>query len=164
MDSGAETPVPAKARRDKRPFTTEEDAQLVDRVAQHGDHPWHQIENALPGRSFRQSRERWSLYDDVLLMRLYSAIGPKWTLIATNFPRTANSIKNRETQILRSAQRVTRLNPSEPHLVGFDSIALAQLGLPRAATARQGAARGDLTSMRKLVFKILIRSDYSLQN
>jgi hypothetical protein len=118
--------VPAKGRRDKHPFTTEEDARLADLVAQHGENAWHEIERVLPGRTSRQCRERWNLYlspnvsnepwsaeEDALLMRLYSVIGPKWTLIGKSFPkRTANNIKNRQKQILRRAQRVTRIAPT----------------------------------------------------
>jgi hypothetical protein len=161
----------SKPRREKHPFTTEEDAKLAELVAQHGEHAWQEIERLLPGRSSRQCRERWNLYlspavanqpwtadEDMLLMRLYSVIGPKWTLIAKSFPkRTANNIKNRQKQMLRRAQRVTRLAPRDPHLLGFDPVALAQLGVslqqqagvtPIQGGQDGGQLKGDLHQMQ----------------
>jgi hypothetical protein len=152
-----------KPRREKRPFTTEEDAKLTELVAQHGDYAWHEIERFLPGRSSRQCRERWNLYlsptvanepwtaeEDMLLMRLYPVIGPKWTLIAKNFPRrTANNIKNRQQQMLRKAQRMTRLAPRDPHISGFDPLATIRLGVnlqqPNGAAVMPPAPETDHT-------------------
>jgi hypothetical protein len=113
-----------RPRTAKRMFTAEEDARLSELVEQHGDHLWRDIEHLMPGRSSRQCRERWNLYlspgicndpwtpdDDVQLLRLYQAQGPKWTQIAKSFPkRTPNNVKNRQKQLLRRVQRLARFN------------------------------------------------------
>jgi hypothetical protein len=151
---GSPSSFPAqKIRREKRPFTTEEDSQLACFVAAHGDHAWNEIERLLPGRTARQYRERWNLYlspsvsndpwtaeEDLLLIRLYSVVGPKWTLIAKSFPRrTANNIKNRQKQMSRRAQRATRLTTRGPHVFGFDQLAFPHLavGLEQAGADGQ---------------------------
>jgi hypothetical protein len=115
---------PKKPRTAKRAFTAEEDDHLAELVKQHGDHVWRDIEQLMPGRSSRQCRERWNLYlspdvcndpwtqdEDMQLLRLYQAQGPKWTQIAKAFPkRTANNVKNRQKQLLRRVQRIARFN------------------------------------------------------
>jgi hypothetical protein len=162
MDFVPPGPVPTQSHREKRPFTTEEDARLNDLVSQHGDHAWHEIERHMPGRSARQCRERWALYlspsvandpwtteEDMALMRLYSVLGPKWTLIAKNFPkRTANNVKNRQKQMLRRAQRMTRLTPGDAHSMGFDAAALAQLSVVATTGAPTGAAPADVEPVK----------------
>jgi hypothetical protein len=117
-----------KGRREKRPFSAEEDARLTELVTQQGDHvSWNDIERQMPERSARQCRERWNLYlcpdvanlpwtpeEDGLLIRLYQMVGPKWTLIAKHFPkRTPNNVKNRQKQMNRRAQRMNRLVPKD---------------------------------------------------
>jgi hypothetical protein len=145
---------PAKAHREKRSFTTDEDAKLAELVSQHGEHAWHEIERFMPGRSSRQCRERWTLYlspgvanepwtveEDMVLMRLYSVLGPKWTVIAKNFSkRTPNNVKNRQKQILRRAQRMARITPGDARTMGFDGAAIAQLSAAIAPGANGGAA------------------------
>ncbi|OHT09524.1 Myb-like DNA-binding domain containing protein [Tritrichomonas foetus] len=110
-------------RKQKVPFTPEEDARLRELVAEKGDRAWNLIQSLMPNRTARQCRERWNLYlspdvnnepwsqDEVMrLYTLYAAIGPQWTLLAHQFPnRTANNIKNRLKQCLRRAQRMYRI-------------------------------------------------------
>lgn len=112
-----------KPRKQKSPFTPEEDARLKELVAEKGDRAWNVIHSLMPGRSARQCRERWNLYlspnvnnepwtpDEVVkLYTLYAAVGPQWTLLSHQFPnRTANNIKNRLKQCLRRAQRMCRI-------------------------------------------------------
>jgi hypothetical protein len=154
MDFVAPPSLPPKPHREKRPFTTEEDAKLSELVAQHGEHAWHEIEAVMPGRSSRQCRERWALYlsptvannpwtpeEDMTLMRLFTILGPKWTLIAKNFPkRTANNVKNRQKQLLRRAQRMNRLTTSDARVIGFDTATIAQFTSGMTASAPGGAA------------------------
>jgi hypothetical protein len=117
------SPVGHTGRREKRPFSPEEDARLTELVTQQqADHiSWNDIERQMPERSARQCRERWNLYlcpevanlpwtpeEDGLLIRLFQTFGPKWTLIAKNFSkRTPNNVKNRQKQMKRRDQRIT---------------------------------------------------------
>lgn len=110
-------------RKQKSPFTPEEDARLRELISEKGDKSWNIIASLLPNRTARQCRERWNLYlspqvnnepwtqDDVIkLYTLYKAVGPQWTLLSHHFPnRTANNIKNRLKQFLRRAQRMYRI-------------------------------------------------------
>jgi len=112
--------MPKGARKKKEPFTSDEDARLQELVAMHGPENWQAIAAQLPGRSPRQCRERWKLYlspevkndpwsleEEQRLVKMYLAIGPKWTLIAKAFPsRTANNVKNKAKQALRRVQKV----------------------------------------------------------
>jgi hypothetical protein len=113
-------------RQPKRPFTPEEDAILTKLVSQYGERVWYEVEKELPGRTSRQCRERWNLYlspgisnepwtldDDSQLLQLYQVYGPKWTVLASSFPkRTANNIKNRYKQLARQIQRIARIPPA----------------------------------------------------
>jgi hypothetical protein len=122
LDSPSLSPAAQHERRPKSLFTTAEDQTLTQLVESLGDANWHEIAAQMPGRTVRQCRERWNLYlspdvsmrpwspdEDALLLRLYAVIGPKWTIIAKQFQaRTANTIKNRQKQLQRRLQRLTR--------------------------------------------------------
>jgi hypothetical protein len=115
-------PAVKPGRRQKSAFSAAEDQALTMLVQRLGENNWHDIESEMPGRSARQCRERWCLYlspevssrawtpdEDALLIRLYSFIGPKWTVIAKQFEsRSANNVKNRQKQLQRKLQRLTR--------------------------------------------------------
>ena len=51
-----------KSRKQKSPFTPEEDARLKELVAEKGDRQWNVIQGLMPGRNARQCRERWRNY------------------------------------------------------------------------------------------------------
>jgi hypothetical protein len=107
-------------RKKKEPFSSEEDAKLRELVGGQATQDWQPIANQLPGRSARQCRERWKLYlspdvnlepwtveEEGRLLKLYLANGPKWTLIANNFPnRTPNNVKNKAKQSIRRMNRL----------------------------------------------------------
>lgn len=126
-------------RREKHAFSTEEDARLTQLVEEHGERAWHDIEAMMPERSARQCRERWKLYlspdvvngswtqeEDVALIRFYQAVGPKWTIIAKQFPkRTANNVKNRQKQLQRRIMRMNRLKPLEGVRMQLEAGAVA---------------------------------------
>jgi hypothetical protein len=109
-------------RREKKAFSPAEDQALTILVQTLGENNWHQIAEELPGRSARQCRERWCLYlspevsarpwspdEDAMLIRLYALAGPKWTVIAKQFQaRSGNNVKNRQKQLQRRLQRLTR--------------------------------------------------------
>lgn len=142
-------PVGKTARRQKRAFSSEEDAKLIQLVHQMGEHAWHDIEQLMPGRSSRQCRERWNLYlspdiandpwtpeEDMQLIRLYQVVGPKWTIIARQFTkRTANNVKNRQKQIQRRMQKLNRykgqeMGINEPMALPFDPSQLVKMPQP----------------------------------
>jgi hypothetical protein len=77
-------------------FTSDEDVQLRNLVAEYGPLAWVEIANLMPDRNARQCRERWKHYlsndqaslpwteaEDALLFQKISELGPKWTRVAT---------------------------------------------------------------------------------
>jgi hypothetical protein len=94
----------------RNPFTTEEDARLIEVVNSLGlMHGWDLIAAHLSGRTARQCRERWIEYlspsirvgpwtqsEDQMLLDEISKVGHKWTVIAQVFNgRSSSDIKNR---------------------------------------------------------------------
>lgn len=96
------------------PFTSSEDEMLKKLVDMYGTKQWRIIASMLPGRTPKQCRDRytnyltpgffrgeWSNNEDMLLMKLFSMYGPKWSLLKKFFPnRSSNCIKNRWTYFL----------------------------------------------------------------
>jgi hypothetical protein len=115
--------IPPPGYRQRATFAPNEDAELARLVGELGTSNWKEVAERIPGRSARQCRERWNLYlsttasnapwsleDDFRLIALYQAHGPKWSMMAKDFPaRTANNLKNRHRQLQRKGQRLTRL-------------------------------------------------------
>jgi hypothetical protein len=122
-------------RKKKEPFSSEEDAKIREIVGGQEAQDWQSIAEQLPGRTARQCRERWKLYlspdvnlepwtveDEDRLLKMYLAVGPKWTLIANNFPnRTPNNVKNRAKQSIRKMNRLYIRNADH-------GLAMAQTG------------------------------------
>ncbi|KAK8896084.1 hypothetical protein M9Y10_013975 [Tritrichomonas musculus] len=93
----------------RKPFTPEEDAQLVELVSSQQFPNWKTIASVIKGRTARQCRERWSEYlnpsikfepwttsEDTLLVQMVQLYGNKWTFISKMFNgRTGNDVKNR---------------------------------------------------------------------
>ena len=116
-----EVPTQTKSpRKQKIMFTQEEDQKLKELVELKGTHAWNEIQELMPNRTARQCRERWNLYlspdvsntpwtkeEEARLIQSYQLVGPKWSLIAKNFPnRTANNIKNHTKQFIRRSQKL----------------------------------------------------------
>jgi hypothetical protein len=147
MNAFAALPGPPPGGHSRRPkvsFSAAEDALLIQLVEQFGE-SWHEIEQALLGRTARQCRDRWNLYlspnirndpwtadEDVALMRLYQVLGPKWTSIATQFPnRTPHNIKIHQRQLQRRVQRICRFTgKSTDGLLVFDPQNPPMPGVP----------------------------------
>jgi hypothetical protein len=114
-------------RKQKAPFSSEEDIRLRELVQQHGNQAWGTIAANLPGRTTRQCRERWNLYlspevqnapwtieEEESLVRIYLSVGPRWALISQHIPgHNPNSIKNRMKQLLRRGQKFVNI-PARP--------------------------------------------------
>ncbi|MBO4956969.1 MAG: hypothetical protein J6C50_03965 [Rickettsiales bacterium] len=103
----------------KRRFTPEEDEMLRQLVDEYGTNNWKTIATEMPGRTVRQSKERFTCYlspeinrtpwtpeEDELLRQKQSEFGNKWTKIAQFFNRrTDYNIKNRYNQLQRQQQK-----------------------------------------------------------
>jgi hypothetical protein len=103
-------------RLNRRAFSGEEDAKLIELASQSGFLGWHTVAILLPGRSPRQCRERWIEYlrpeitvgpwtddEDRLLLVQIARHGHRWTHIAQLLRnRSANDVKNRWYSHLQS--------------------------------------------------------------
>jgi hypothetical protein len=92
----------------RRPFTTQEDAMLIQ-IMQGRFDGWEAVAARMKERTCRQCRERWMNYlspvvhnepwteaEDQLLLAKISEVGCRWSLIARVFGgRSENDIKNR---------------------------------------------------------------------
>ncbi|PQQ06789.1 myb-related protein 315 [Prunus yedoensis var. nudiflora] len=93
----------------KGPWTTEEDALLVDYMQKHGPGNWRNLpKNAGLERCGKSCRLRWTNYlrpdikrgrfsfeEEETIIQLHSILGNKWSAIAARLPgRTDNEIKN----------------------------------------------------------------------
>ena len=101
-----------------REFTKEEDMKLIKLVNLVGKDNWFIVGKLMETKSGRECKDRWMHYlnpkgpmnswtfeEDLLLVKLFSLYGPKWTKIGKNIPgRTVNSIRNRWKILLRHSQ------------------------------------------------------------
>lgn len=107
----------------KGPWTPEEDKILINFVKQYGAQDFSDCSKIIHGRNNKQCRERWfnvlnpqvikgewSLEEDYLIFRLYTAFGGKWIKFIPFFNglRAENSIKNRFYSTIRRFNTVLR--------------------------------------------------------
>ena len=111
-------------RRIKNRFTHAEDAIITSMMKSKQNYSWHQIGEALKGRSARQVKERWLNYldpnlnqdnwsseEEKLLLEKIREIGHKWRLIAKYFKgRTDVHLKNHYNLMIRKSIRLARTN------------------------------------------------------
>ena len=116
----------------KRAFTPEEDSMILMLLSQSKEMSWKEISQYIPGKTTRQSRERYQTYlapginqspwtqeEDSLLLKKYNEIGPKWAEISKFFNgRSANALKNRfNVHIIHRSRnnRASKNSDWEPH-------------------------------------------------
>ena len=101
-----------------RIFTKEEDMKLIKIVNLVGKDNWFIVGKLMETKSGRECKDRWmhvlnpkgpinswTYEEDLLLVKLFSLYGPKWTRIGQNIPgRTVNSIRNRWKILLRHSK------------------------------------------------------------
>ena len=135
---GQPTPSPPDAQKRSTPrassrkvkWTPEEDRILTESIEQHGTSNWSLIANALPGRSGKQCRERWTNQldpqlnrenwtpqEDALLLLNQQRFGNAWSKIMHFLPRrSCNSVKNRWCWLTRHRTHPPRVSQLLPYL------------------------------------------------
>jgi hypothetical protein len=133
---------------DKRKFTAEEDAKLLEVVRRYGSQDWFEVADHVLTRNPRQCRERWKNYinpdlqngiwtfeEDDLLDEKFTEYGPQWIRITEFFPgRSRNNVKNHwMAKHRKTARRSRRADPSTS-APGPDPVAAEQAAQEMAAT------------------------------
>lgn len=108
----------AKRAKRKSKFCPKEDQELRDLVAKHGE-DWELISSMMPGRNFRQVRDRYCNYlspnvniepftpeEDILILQKVEEFGPRWVFMRQFFNKRSDSaLKNRWLVIERRLSR-----------------------------------------------------------
>jgi hypothetical protein len=112
----------------KRKWTDLEDNSLVSSVQKFGTSNWSVVAVALPGRSGKQCRERWTNQldpglnredwtpqEDATLVFHQNSCGNCWAKMTAFLPRrSSNSIKNRWCWLMRNRSHLSREVPPPP--------------------------------------------------
>uniref|UniRef100_A0A1D1XZC1 Transcription factor GAMYB n=2 Tax=Anthurium amnicola TaxID=1678845 RepID=A0A1D1XZC1_9ARAE len=119
----------------KGPWTSSEDAILVDYVKEHGEGNWNAVQKHTGlSRCGKSCRLRWinhlrpnlkkgafTLDEEQLIIKLHAKMGNKWAKMATHLPgRTDNEIKNYWNTRIKRRQRAGL--PPYPSDVCFESL------------------------------------------
>lgn len=119
------------SRVQKRPFTFDEDRQLLQLICIHGAHNWAEVASHLENRTPKQCRERWVghlnpsinkgpwTYDEDLTIAIkHKELGNKWAEIARHLPgRTDTLVKNRWNTSIKF--RLEQFDLDNPNYSGF---------------------------------------------
>ena len=151
---------PAKSAYSRRPWTTQEDYQLLQLIKKYG-RSWSKIAKEMGTRSGKQIRDRylnkldpqivnapWSEEEDEILMAEYHNQGKKWSKIATKIPgRSETMVKNRFYSKLQSRidyshkEKHSAKNQAKSNI--FEEVARhnsdpqPEIGMPRSSSLKK---------------------------
>jgi hypothetical protein len=109
-------------------FTSDEDRKLAELVVEHGETQWPMVVSALPPRTPRQCKERWTRYlapnviqghwrrdEDLVLIEKVKQHGQQWKQLEAFFPGRKDHLKNDYRLLLRRGRKTPILS-SDCHL------------------------------------------------
>ncbi|RCV04511.1 hypothetical protein SETIT_1G007300v2 [Setaria italica] len=135
-------------------WSQEENEILIQMVDTHSSKDWSSIARAVPGRSRKQCRDRWTHYldpavnqmpwseqEEIDLIRAHKIHGNKWCELAKFFPgRTGKAIKNYWTGAMKKKIKSNLGSGSPEQLSPCPNDSLIPVGRDSTATSSQDSS------------------------
>ncbi|CAL4970068.1 unnamed protein product [Urochloa decumbens] len=136
-------------------WSQEENEILIEMVNAHSSKDWLSIARAVPGRTRKQCRDRWTHYldpavnqmpwseqDDIDLIRAHKIHGNKWCELAKLFPgRTGKAIKNYWTGAMKKKIKSYLGSGSPEQLSPCPNDPLIPVGKDSTTTSSQDSSK-----------------------